>query len=107
MASQQGDPIGGSFYNDLEVEGNQEDQERDRETYLSICGFDFIFCFFAHRRACRLERGMEGAVGAASGTGETGTGVGSESEVTERLDLGRVFGTDKACTFEFRTCLDC
>ena len=37
-----------------------------------------------------MERGLEGTVGVATGTGEIETGVGSKSKVTERLDLGQV-----------------
>ena len=39
----------------------------------------------------------------ATGTGVIGIGVGSKSKVTERLDLGRVFGTDKGWNGERRT----
>ena len=52
---------------------------------------------------------MERAVGVATETGETGTGaagVGLKLKVTERLDLGYVFGTDSGCTVDFTTRLD-
>ena len=50
---------------------------------------------------------MDGAVGVATGTGATGIGVGSKSKATERLDLRRVFGTDKVWTVGRRTRRDC
>ena len=51
-----------------------------------------------------MERGLDGAVGVATGgTGAIGTGVGSKSKATERLNLRRVFGTDKVWTVGRRT----
>ena len=51
-----------------------------------------------------MERGLDAAVGVVTGgTGETETGLGTKSKVTERLDLGRVGGTDKGWTVGCRT----
>ena len=50
-----------------------------------------------------MERGLDGAVDVATGTGVIGTVGGTKSKVTKCLDLQRVFRTDNVCTGEWHT----
>ena len=104
MTGQQGDPIGDSFYNDQEAEGNQGVQEKKSVDTSFSFRVQFIFCFLAQCAARRLERGL--AVDVAIGTGIGVAGVGSKLKVMECLDRGYVIGTDSVYTFDFRTFLD-